>query len=70
MTNAKRDTFVEDWQACKHEKHLLSQGILLDATYRILTQKDLMDLLQTSADHKEADGYCSSQRAALNRRKP
>jgi PAS domain S-box-containing protein len=50
MTEAERDAFVEDKLACEHEKHMARQEKLLDATRKVLAQKDLNSLLQTAAD--------------------
>ncbi|HSD57846.1 MAG TPA: hypothetical protein VLB04_06660, partial [Methanotrichaceae archaeon] len=50
MTETERDAFVEDKLACEHEKSLAHQEKLLDATKKVLAQKDLMGLLQTAAD--------------------
>jgi len=50
MTEAERNAFVNDKLACEHEKSLARQEKLQDATRKVLAQKDLMDLLQTTAD--------------------
>ncbi len=50
MTEAERDAFIEDKLACEHEKSLALQKKLLDATRKVLEQKDLKGLLQTAAD--------------------
>jgi len=50
MTEAERNAFVNDKLACEHEKSLARQEKLLDATRKVLAQKDLMSLLQIGAD--------------------
>ncbi len=50
MTEAEQDAFVKDKLACEHEKHATRQGKLLEATRKVLAQRDLDGLLQTVAD--------------------
>jgi PAS domain S-box-containing protein len=50
MTEAERNAFVEDKLACEHKKSVARQEKLLDATRKVLAQKDLTGLLQTAAE--------------------
>jgi PAS domain-containing protein len=50
MTEAERDAIIGDTLACEHEKYIARQERLLEATRKVLAQKDLNSLLQTAAD--------------------
>jgi hypothetical protein len=54
MTEADQNAFVEDRLACEHEKHMARQEKLLDATRKVLAQKDLSDLLQQRRKQQES----------------